>query len=79
MQSLRFAHPEAPHFESLRRGLYREGERLESWRTAVWLVELCPNLETFRWETGLGINSELWTVSLLIWTVCGAHPGLFQG
>lgn len=41
----------------------REGQRQDVWDLAVGLIELCPDVEQLRWETGLGVSGALWKVS----------------
>ena len=39
-----------------------EGQRQDIWDMVVGLIGRCPNVETLIWETGLGVNSEMWKV-----------------
>ncbi|BEI94514.1 uncharacterized protein CcaverHIS019_0700860 [Cutaneotrichosporon cavernicola] len=59
---LRFRHPCPTHAPSAAiNDVTRESDRIEAWALASPLIAHCPLVEQVTWETGFGVNDELWT------------------
>ncbi|GMK57160.1 hypothetical protein CspeluHIS016_0310000 [Cutaneotrichosporon spelunceum] len=59
---LRFRHPCPTHAPSVAiNDVTPESDRIQAWAQACPLIAHCPQVQLVTWETGFGINEELWT------------------